>query len=113
MRQNEQKAAAALALMDQTYEALRTTNFAVLPGLADLLELELQQAAQGFDEGDLRAIRQKAHRNAILLLAAQRGIRAARRRVAEIRTASSGLVTYDRSGKRAEVTDSGTLAQRF
>ena len=51
--------------------------------------------------------------NAAVLLAAQRGIRSARRRLAEIRTTASGLVTYDRSGRRAEVSESRNLAQRL
>jgi hypothetical protein len=113
MPQNDQNRTIALDLLDQTYEALRGANFAILPSLAALLEEALIKGADGLGEGDLRVIRQKADRNAVMLLAAQRGIRAARRRVAEIRTASSGLVTYDRSGKRAEVSDARTLAQRF
>jgi plasmid stabilization system protein ParE len=46
-------------------------------------------------------------------MAAQRGVKAARRRLAEIRSTASGLVTYDRTGRRAEVTESRNLAQRL
>lgn len=110
---NDPRAALALGLLDQAYAALLKSDLTALPGLAAQLEQELQHGAQSYGEADLRAIRLKADRNAVVLLAAQRGIRAARRRVAEIRAAASGLVTYDRSGKRAEVSESRALAKRF
>lgn len=105
--------APALQLLDQTYEALLSGAFATLPELAQRLEQQLQGTAQDLTEAELRLVRQKADRNAVVLLAAQRGVRSARRRVAEIRTAAAGLVTYDRSGKRAEVSESRALAQRL
>lgn len=110
---NEQPKFAVHALLDQAYDALLAADLAALPDLTRSLEAELQRAMAGMNGDDLRAIRQKADRNAVVLLAAQRGIRAARRRVEEIRSAASGLVTYDRSGRRAEVGETGALAKRF
>lgn len=103
----------ALGLLDETYAALLRTDLAALAGLSAALERELQLVAGGLAEVQLRAIRQKADRNAVVLLAAQRGIRAARRRLQEVRSASSGLVTYDRSGRKAEVSEARSLAQRL
>lgn len=103
----------ALAVLDAIYAALLRSDLDALPGLTERLELDLSRHYPTFGERALRQIRQKADRNAVVLLAAQRGIRAARRRIDDIRSASAGLVTYDRSGKRAEVSEQRSLAQRF
>lgn len=106
-------AQAATQLLDLAYEALLKSDFAALGGLSERLERELARGAARFGEAELRAIRQKANRNAVVLLAAQRGIRSARRRLEEIRDTAQGLVTYDRSGKRASVSEHRSLAQRL
>lgn len=103
----------AVQLLDQVYEALLRCDYAALPGMTDLLEAELQSPASILTEPQLALIRRKAARNGICLLAAQRGVKAARRRLAEIRSTAGGLVTYDRKGRRAEVTESRNLAQRL
>jgi hypothetical protein len=103
----------AADLLDQVYRALLASDYPSLPGLTEQLERELQNPRSTTSQAGLRLIEAKAHRNEAVLMAAQRGIRSARRRLAEIRATASGLVTYDRSGQRAEVTESRTLAQRF
>jgi hypothetical protein len=113
MQMNESPATVALDLLDAAYAALLRADFVALPDLTARLERELAQPPVRFGADGLRQIRQRADRNAVVLLAAQRGIRAARRRVEEVRSASSGLVTYDRSGKRAEVSEARSLAQRL
>ena len=64
-------------------------------------------------EGGVQMIRRKAERNAAVLQAAQKGIRSARRRLAEIRETAAGLVTYDRAGRRSELGEGRNLAQRL
>lgn len=103
----------AAQLLDQIYAALLRSDYAALPGLTIELERELQTPRERLTETSLRVIRRRANRNAAVLLAAQRGVRSARRRLDEIRRSASGLVTYDRSGKRAEVSESRNLTQRL
>lgn len=110
---NAQDAPHAARLLDQAYEALLRSDYAALPGLSADLESELQNPKDKMTEASLQVLRQKANRNASVLLAAQRGIRSARRRLEDMRSAASGLVTYDRSGRRAEVSESRNLAQRL
>lgn len=103
----------ALLLLDQVYDALLRSDFTALPGMTEQLEREMQDPSQTWNAAHLKAIHRKAERNGACLMAAQRGIKAARRRLAEIRSTATGLVTYDRSGRRAEVTESRNLAQRL
>ena len=102
-----------MQLLDQVYDALIEGAYAALPGMAEQLEHELQTASLTLTEAQLQVIRRKAERNGACLLSAQRGVRAARRRLAEIKSTATGLVTYDRAGRRAEVTESHNLAQRL
>jgi hypothetical protein len=114
MPQNEaQTAPLAATLLDLAYEALLRSDYGALPGLSAEIERELASPSGQMTEATLRTVRRKAERNEAVLLAAQRGIRSARRRLEEIRTTASGLVTYDRSGRRAEVSESRNLAQRL
>ena len=103
----------AVQLLDQVYEALLRSDYAALPGMTDLLEQELLTPSLPWTAGQLTTIHTKAERNGACLIAAQRGVKAARRRLAEIRSTASGLVTYDRKGRRAEVIESRNLAQRL
>ena len=103
----------AVQLLDQVYEALLRSDYGALPGMTALLEQELLSPSTPLTEVELTIIHRKALRNGACLLAAQRGVKAARRRLAEIRTTANGLVTYDRKGRRAEVTLSRNLAQRL
>ena len=103
----------AAQLLDQVYDALLRSDYAALPAMTELLELELRNPAQPLNALQLRMIHRKAERNGACLMAAERGVKAARRRIAEIRSTAMGLVTYDRTGRRAEVTESRNLAQRL
>jgi hypothetical protein len=114
MQQNSPRAEPLAAqLLDQVYAALLKSDYAALAGLSARLEKEMQTPSEKLTEARLRIITRKAERNAACLLAAQRGIKAARRRLSEIRSSGAGLVTYDRSGRRAEVTEGRNLAQRL
>ena len=103
----------AALLLDRVYEAMLRSDYGALDGLAQSLARELNSPTDKITAAGLRLIHSKAERNAAVLMAAQRGIRSARRRLADIRTTAQGLVTYDRSGRRAEVSESRTLAQRL
>lgn len=100
------------AVLDEIHEALLQRNYGQLPALSKSLQEALAQPAQKLDAAALTIIRRKADRNAATLIAVQRGIRAAVRRIAEIRSVSDGMVSYDKSGRRHE-TAAKSLAQRL
>ena len=103
----------AVQLLDRVHTALVNSDYSALTDLTELLERELQAPSGPVTEMGLQSIQRKAERNAACLLAAQRGIKAARRRLADIRETAAGLVTYDSNGRRAEVSESRNLAKRF
>jgi hypothetical protein len=103
----------AFQLLDQVYEALLTADYAALSGMSAQMEQELRNPSSMLTEAQWRVVRGKAERNGACLLAALRGVKAARRRLAEIRSTATGLVTYDRSGRRAAVTENRNLKQRL
>jgi flagellar biosynthesis/type III secretory pathway chaperone len=92
---------ALVALLEAEVEALRRFDFSDLDAIAmrkaDLLDALM--AAQPPDPKALERLRASAWRNGILLQAAGRGIRSARRRLAELRRASAPE-TYDALGHR-------------
>ena len=67
---NAQDAPHAARLLDQAYEALLRSDYAALPGLSADLESELQNPKDKMTEASLQVLRQKANRNASVLLAA-------------------------------------------
>ena len=103
----------AATLLDLAHQALLRSDYAALAELGAMLEREMVTPNRKIDESGLRVIRRKAERNAVCLMAAQRGIKAARRRLAEIRSNAKGLVTYNRAGKRAEMGGNSDLGQRI
>lgn len=105
---------AACALLDGVHQALLRGDYAALAALTNALTAEvaaLQTALPG--RAVLDAVAQRATRNEACLLAAQRGVRAAQRRLRDIRSAGSGLVTYDQKGRRAEVVAGRDLAKKL
>jgi hypothetical protein len=99
-------------LLDQMHAAILVADFAALGQLAAALEDALEMLKHP-DQHFLQQISRKAARNAACLKAAGRGVRAAMRRVAEVRQTAAGLVTYDGAGKRAEHVGPGKFARRF
>jgi hypothetical protein len=89
------------ARLDMAFQAIRTADFARLAALTAETEHTLAQIGTAGDEAVLQRIRQKAQRNATCLLAAGRGIKAARRRLEEVAGARAGLGTYDSAGQRS------------
>lgn len=109
MMANEPRAA---ILLDEVHAVLMRQDYGGLAQLAEALERELDQPSQTLDQEALAIIRRKADRNALTLIAVQRGIRAAVRRIAEIKSVASGLVTYDLAGRREEKSSGRDLTAR-
>ncbi len=103
----------AALLLDDVHAALLRRDYAALPALNAALAKELDHPSEKLDTVAVQVIRRRAERNAMTLTAIQRGIRAAVRRIAEIRSVSTGLVTYDRSGRKQEQSTGQGLAARF
>lgn len=99
-------------LLDQMHVAILAGDFATLVPLVPQLEAALTGLNRP-DQALLQRISGKAARNAACLLAAGRGVRAALRRLGEVRQNAAGLVTYDGAGKRAEYGGPGQMARRF
>ncbi len=104
--------------LDRMQAALRSGRIAELPECAAALDASLgavRQAGGGaIHPDDLERLRARALRTAATLGAAALGIRAARRRLAEIRAIADGFSSYDPTGRRdAAVTPGTHLAQRL
>lgn len=91
--------------LDRLHDLMRRGDLGALPDAAAGMEADLAALSRAGvappTASDLAVIRRKLERNAACLQAAARGIRAARRRIAEVRGAASGLGTYDAAGRRA------------
>lgn len=109
MPQNPEPTVASL--LDEIHQTLLARHYDRLSPLTLALEDALSRA-KNLDSAALALIQTRAARNAATLTAVQRGIRAALRRVAEIRSVSTGLTTYDKSGLRQDSLPFG-VAQRL
>jgi hypothetical protein len=95
-------------LLDDAAEALLSGNLAALALLAPQIEsMELKAT----DRTSAERLRTKAERNARLLEAAKRGVKAARLRVAEI-VRGPALTTYDARGQKALIAPIGSEPAR-
>lgn len=100
--------------LDRLIAALRGGGIEDLGGLAEALEAELARIGP-LDGAAAQRIRDRAQEAALLLEAAAKGVRAARRRIAEIRATGqdgAGLSTYGPGGQRAPLQAPGVI-QRF
>ena len=95
-------------LLDQAAAALLSGDLAALARLTPALESASPAAP---DRASAERLQQKAQRNARLLEAATRGVKAARHRVAEI-TRGPTLTTYDARGQRAKIEPQGLTPAR-
>lgn len=99
-------------LLDETRDAVVAGNLAALASLAPRVEA-LADSLPPLDRQTSERLRQKAGRNALLLQAAAKGVRAAQGRLAEI-TAGPALTTYDAKGRREVLAPlSPLLPRRF
>lgn len=99
--------------LEHLHLLVRHGRLAELEAASVALESALVEAGP-IDRAGLVRLQGLARRNAESLAAAARGVRAARRRLAEIRTIGAGHVAYDADGRRAEpASGPGLLAQRL
>ncbi|WP_022702336.1 hypothetical protein [Pseudorhodobacter ferrugineus] len=102
------------AVVRETAAAIRTGNLAAMGDLAERTDAALAEIQGETDIGRIEALRALAHRNAIGLEAAGRGVRAARRRLTEIISARGGVKTYDNAGKTRKIgMPDGSLKTRL
>jgi hypothetical protein len=102
-----------LAELDRIHDMIRTGRLDGLAEATSAVEAGLARL-EPVDEAGLDLLRQRASRNAACLDSAARGVRAARRRLAEIRAMDSGLATYGDKGRRDELPLPPVhLTQRF
>lgn len=94
-------------LLDQAAAALLAGD---LPALAALAQ-RIEAADLPGDRASVARLQGKAQRNARLLEAAMRGVKAARLRVAEI-TSGPTLTTYDARGQKAQFAQQGLTPAR-
>ncbi len=100
-------------LLDAVHAAIMRCDFPAMEELVPQTESLLATFNAQDDPIFLRRMQTKANRNAACLLAAARGIRAARRRLEEIAAVSHGLVAYDVNGNRAESRGTNSLSRRY
>ena len=98
-------------LLDQAHAALLAGDLAALSGLDERLSATAE-ALPPLELATARRLQRKAERNARLLQAAGRGLRAARARMAEIAT-GPGLATYDAQGRKAALAGPTLALGRF
>lgn len=91
-----------VALLKAMNAAIRSAHFEEVQALSARLEPYLDLET-GIDARALKEIRHLATRNAACLEAAAQGLRAGRRRLAEI-AAAGRVETYDRKGGRQPLT---------
>lgn len=95
------------ALLEREACALRTADFAALAPLAE----EKERLAARLAEADVvcapdlaRHLQARAQRNAVLLDAAQAGLRQAEERLRDLAAPPPPLQTYDGTGRRSSLT---------
>lgn len=100
-------------LLDDMRAAILAGDLAALAPLGEAAEQMLRDPPHPTGQEAAR-LRAKAEQNMACLEAAGRGVRAAQRRIAEVRAAASGrLATYDAQGHKAESPAAATLVQRI
>lgn len=106
--------------LDHIFGLLREGNLAGLKDALTDLESQLADSRSAEAAGSgapvtvdaLAGLRRKAERNAACLKGTARGLRAARRRIAEVRAAATGLAAYDAQGQRLDATAPGAGVNR-
>ena len=94
--------------------AARTGNLAAMGELAARTDATLAELGGEVDSARLEALHDLAQRNAKALEAAGRGVRAARRRLAEIASVHAGVQTYDIDGRTKKIGGpTGSLKARL
>jgi flagellar biosynthesis/type III secretory pathway chaperone len=101
-------------LLDAERAALLSGDLGALAGIAERKESLVRELAESEPaRGGLARLRAKAERNAELLTASAKGVRAVVRRVGEIRDANGPLKTYGRDGTQQTLgSAAGSLEKR-
>ncbi|GLS85178.1 hypothetical protein GCM10010873_01510 [Cypionkella aquatica] len=89
-------------LLDAIHAAILSADYTELARLSPELDAALGRLAQPSDSALILRLQRKAERNAICATAAAKGVRAAIRRLNEVRQSLNGLVTYGEDGQRVE-----------
>ena len=103
MAQDEDSFAALEAIVAATANAIRAGDLHKMGALAIATESALSDLHAQVDPARLSELRARAERNALGLEAAAKGVRAARRRLADVLRASGGMQTYDIAGKTFKI----------
>lgn len=101
--------------LDRIFGLVRDGRLSDLRAALADLEADLgagQESGAPVAEAALARLRRKADRNAACLKGAARGLRAARRRIAEVRAAATGHGAYDATGQRLDQPDAGAMINR-
>lgn len=101
------------SLLEDMHRAALSADFAALAALAPEVEAAASALDPQRDPAAVARIAALARRNANCLDAALRGLRAGRRRLAEMRGISQGLRTYDRYGQPADIVTASPPPRRF
>lgn len=96
--------------LDQIRAALRRGDYAALPALSGRAEEQMLSLAVP-DAARLGALRASAESTGGCLLAAMRGIRAARQRLADLKEGT--LSTYDTQGRRQRLSTGDAPTRRY
>jgi hypothetical protein len=98
----------------RTQQAIRTGDLAALAALATESDAAVAAIGTLTHVEQVKRLREMAGRNALCLQAAAQGVRSARRRLAEIAAARSGMQTYDGEGHTVKIgAAGGSLKARF
>lgn len=100
-------------LLETTRKAIARADFAAAAALVPALEQALAALPARPDTARLAKLKAMAERNALCLDAARKGLRAARRRMEEVRRAARGVQTYDNGGRLSDIPLGGVTAGRF
>ncbi|MDT8857998.1 hypothetical protein RNZ50_23790 [Paracoccaceae bacterium Fryx2] len=98
--------------LDAMHAAVLAGDLATLTPLGAEVEALVEQIGGIADDALIQRLRQKAGRNAACLLAALNGLRAARRRIGEVKAVRAGMATYDGQGRRISVAADGAHLTR-
>jgi hypothetical protein len=101
-------------LVAATTTAIRSGHLSQMGDLAAKTEAALAELGPQDDNARLIALRETAARNVEALAAAARGVRAARRRLAEVTAIRKGVQTYDIAGNTQKIGGpDGAMKARF
>ena len=114
MQQSEDAIERLEVVVTETAKAIRGGDLAAMAGLAERAEAALAELGPQTDAERLKMLRDQAGRNALALEAAAKGVRAARRRLAEVTGAREGVQTYDNAGNTQKIGGpTGAIKARF